>query len=449
MNSIWTKTLLVAATSVAMVIGSSAIASATPGALDTSFGGGDGTASVIASNLPYAMAYATAVQADGKIVAVGCTDVCGALGDEGHFLVARFASGGALDPTFAGTGYVITSFGGSSDMAHAVAIQPDGKIVVAGCNGCNWLGASDFAIARYNTNGSLDQTFGTAGKVVDDLYWGPLASTDVANGVAVQSDGKIVVGGFSDASFAVARYTANGERDKDFGGLVLNRVGNKGVVTTSFRYGGLGFALALRPDGKIVLAGDAGRPDGLGDAAVVQYRPSGVLDAGFGNGGIATMPFASTYRAVQGVALQADGKVVVAGQTQIAHDERNDSDFMLGRLTGSGHPDAGFGSFGLVRTDFTTSAEALEDVAQGVAVQSDGKIVAVGYSFGGLGGGFHQNQAIARYLPNGALDPTFGLGGRVTEVRGFGQGVALQTDGRILCAGQAAGPFAVVRYLSS
>ncbi len=401
------------------------------GDLDASFDG-DGVA-----NGTHGQTYAVAVQKDGKIVAAGCTEVCGTAGERGDFTLARFTAGGSLDPGF-GSGGVATANLGESDQAHAIAIQPDGKIVAAGCTGCDWFtgGTSAFALARYNADGTLDTTFGSGGKVKSDLLLGLGLSRDVAYGVVVQPDGKIVAGGFSGGDFAVARYNQDGSPDRGFGFV--------GISKTSFGGHDLGFALALQEDGKIVLAGDAEDAGGQGDAAVARYLTNGNPDASFSGDGKATLDFNASYRAVQGLALQQDGKVVVAGATH-----RIDQDFALGRFTAAGDADQSFGTAGKVVTDFGGDGLGRGDVAEGVAVQSNGKIVAAGYTSGGAGSGYTGEQVgLSRYNSDGSLDSSFGSGGKLISILGRPHDVALQGDGKILVT-RGPGPFGLIRYLGS
>jgi uncharacterized delta-60 repeat protein len=204
-----------------------------------------------------------ALQSDGKIVVAGVTQI----GVDSSFAVARYGANGLIDSTFGGSGRVVTNFVGSDhggstgDAASGVAVQGDGKIVVVGrAETDTGLARTDIALARYNTNGTLDSTFGTGGKVTTAFVAGdPQRANDAAFAVVIQPDGKIVTAGFSGVPFserfAVARYTTSGALDSTFG--------NGGKVTTDGR-GTLGFALAIQRvllEGKIVVAG-RGAPTG-------------------------------------------------------------------------------------------------------------------------------------------------------------------------------------------
>src|SRR4051812_7886996 len=215
---------------------------AAPGDLDTNFGTGGKVITDFFGTSD--SAYAVVIQSDGKIVAAGIND------DEPSnrldFALSRYSSNGSLDPSFHTDGKVTTDFFGGDDGAYAVAIQSDGKIVAAGRNGLNNI--RDFALARYNSNGSLDTTFSDDGELVTDFADG----LDEAHAVAIQSDGKIVAAGSttgpSRVYFALARYYSDGSPDTTFGG-------GDGLVTTDFGVNATGLDIAIQSDGKIVVVG--------------------------------------------------------------------------------------------------------------------------------------------------------------------------------------------------
>ena len=220
---------------------------------------------------------------------------------------------GDLDPSFDGDGKVTTTFGsGSNDWADAVAIQADGKIVVAGYS--NASGNDDFALARYLPNGTLDASFSGDGRVLTNFGSG---SNDWANAVALQPDGKIVVAGLSSDSasgnegFALARYLPNGAMDASFGG--------DGRVLTDFGSGSYdeAFALAIQPNGKIVVAGVV-TSEGF---ALARYLPNGALDASFSGDGKVTTTVGSSWEQASALAIQPrDGRLVVVGVTDYLSD---------------------------------------------------------------------------------------------------------------------------------
>ncbi len=308
-----------------------------------------------------------------------------------------WAADGDIDTTFGTGGRVTTDFGTNYDDAKAVAIQSDGKIVAAG-RSLNSAGDYDFALARYNTDGTLDTAFGTGGKVTTDFVdivgkcdvWG-CNDNDVANAVAIQSDGKIVVAGDVGRrdSFALARYNTDGTLDTSFG------TGGKVSTYTTVGYGAPGYT-----------SGDA-----------------------FSGG------------SANAIAIQSDGKIVVAGYIGCSLQQVcNQFDFALVRFNTNGSLDATFGSGGIVVTAVGEGSDF--DYANAVAIQTDGKIVAAGTTGPSSGyGGTTDKFALVRYNTNGTLDTAFGAGGKVTTTIGTyssnAYAIALQTDGKIVATGRS------------
>ncbi|HZV06503.1 MAG TPA: delta-60 repeat domain-containing protein [Gemmataceae bacterium] len=349
-------------------------------------------------------------------------------------------TGGALDPTFGSGGLVTSSFSSAGEQANSLVIQPDGKIVAAGYTRTGT--GSDFLVARYNPDGSLDSSFGTGGDTSTDFARGD----DAAEAVALQPNtgGKILVAGYAhekhtNADFALARYTANGTLDTTFG--------NNGKVVTDFAGSADGVeGMAVQSDGKIVVAGNATTASGI-YLALARYNANGSLDTTFGSGGkvLTTIPIPGGGRAA--VTIQGDGKIVVVRGTTLGGTNSN---FVAARFNGDGTPDTGFGSKGQVVTDV---AGASIDYASGVALQTDGKIVAVGTAVVNN----VEQFATVRYNTDGTLDAGFGQGGEVlTSVGPYGGSdatcVAIQSDGEILVGGHAADAtgtaynFALARY---
>ena len=401
-------------------------AEAGPGDLDSSFGmGGKVTTDFGGTD---DTAAALAIQAKGKIVAAGFSNASGAY----DFALARYNHNGTLDDSFGPGGRVTTNFGGD-DFALGLAIQADDKIVVAGESAT--LISADVALARYNADGTLDISFGTGGKVISDFG----GTCDFATSVAIQANGKIVVAGSSGATcegpfdFGLARYNTDGTPDITFG--------TGGKVTTNF--GGSddqASAVAIQADGKIVAAGftDA---SGTHDFALARYNQNGTLDSTFGTGGKVTTDFGGTFDLALDVAIQADSKIVAAGFT----DASGTRDFALARYNANGSLDVNFGPGGRVTTNFGGT----RDAATGLAIQADDKIVAAGVSNASGARDF----ALARYNTDGTLDISFGTGGRVTTDFGGGDGgnaVAFEPKGKIVVAGSSNASstfdFALARY---
>jgi uncharacterized delta-60 repeat protein len=387
------------------ILGGPALAAG--GDLDSTFGG-EGK---VTTNFTRKGDYATgvAIQADGKIVAAGAA--AGRRLDSDKFAVARYNADGTLDATFGGDGKVRTNFTSEQDYASGVAVQGDGKIVAAGSAGRRYNRSGKFALARYHADGTLDATFGRDGRVTANFT----SRDDYAYEVAIQADGKIVVAGTArqlasgvpeDTQFALARFGSNGRLDSTFGG--------DGKVTTDFEEGwGEAWGLAIQADGKIVVGGYEGYED---TGMLVRYNADGTLDTTFGgDGGVETSILTE-------VALQADGKIVATGYGSVL------------RYNADGTPDMTFGGDGAVTADFATRA---------LTIQPDGKIVVAGGSGDGFG--------IARYNSDGTGDSTFGSNGTViTNFAGdvdLASGVVIQADGKIVAAGRAGGRFALARYL--
>src|SRR5438874_1097814 len=284
------------------------------------------------------------------------------------------AADGDLDPTFGTDGKVLTDFDHSTDIANAVAVQTDGKLVVVGTTYINNdFSGEDFAVARYNPDGTLDKTFGVGGKVRTDFP--DLAA--VASSVVVQPDGKIVaVASANDPAtfydFAAVRYLSNGTIDTTFGvaGKVHTDFGDQNFDRAR--------SAALQSDGRIVAAGFAiSQNGGVQNFAVARYDSSGVLDTNFGTGGMTEIDFGNCCQGATKVLLQSNGKIITVGGS---NGESSKDDFLLARLTPTGALDPAFGAGGKVRTSFGH----LNGGANGAVFQSDGKIVAVGFQATGL-----------------------------------------------------------------
>jgi uncharacterized delta-60 repeat protein len=397
----------------ATVLGA-APALAAAGDLDPAFGTG-GTVTTSFPGGSYASA--VAIRPDGRIVAVG-----GAAGGSGtgEFAVVRYATDGSLDASFDGDGMVTTPIAGGGDDARSVAIQPNGKMAVAGTDS-----GERFAVVRYLADGSLDDSFGGDGIVRTNLTSG----TDVGADMVIQADGRIVVvGPAGQASrFALVRYRSDGTLDPKFGdgGKVIGR---RGVPR----------AVALQPDGKIVVTGY----DVYG-LVVARFLPDGTPDPTFSGDGVVRRVSSEIFPL--DVAVQANGRIVVGGDFDIFA-------FGLARFTVAGNLDPTFGDGGTVRAEVGSGEQAVT----GLAIQADGKIVAVGHI------GPHEAGdpvvpafAAARFLRNGTLDTAFGGDGTITTEFDGGasaSGVAIQADGKIVAVGGAGADdtvaFALARYLA-
>jgi uncharacterized delta-60 repeat protein len=346
------------------------------GTLDTTFGG-DGKVTTNFTRREDG-AWALAIQTDGKIVAAGDT---GLRTGNSRFAVARYNADGTLDSSFGGDGKVTTEFTRADDPAAGMALQADGKIVVSG--GAAWnTRHANFALVRFDTDGTLDTTFGGDGKVTTSFTRG----RDFANEVVVQADGKLVAGGYASYSrtngssrFALARYDADGMLDPTFGG--------DGKVTTNFtRRNDVVLDLALQPDGKIVAAGIAASDGSNSKFGLARYDSDGTLDGSFSADGKVTTDFTLGYDHGEAVAVQPDGKIVVGGATAGLGGR-----FVVARYDTSGTLDSTFNGGGIAATNFTRH----DDFAFGLALQVDGNFVLAG---GSGWGGSNPKVALARYL---------------------------------------------------
>jgi len=357
--------------------------------------------------------------------------------------VAR-ASAGDLVAEFGLDGKVNTDFANNFDGAFAVATYPDGRIVLVGYSRTtNEFLDYDIAIARYNPDGSLDQTFGDGGRVITDLN-----EFESASAVAIQPDGKIVVAGSisridGSHDFLLIRYNEDGTFDSSFG--------QGGLVSTDFYNSSDSAAdLAITPNGEIIVAGTIHGSTGLSDFALARYKSNGDLDSTFGSDGKVTFGLESAYESLAAMALSSKGEIVLVGDTITPQPETYNADCLVVRLNRDGSPDASFGVDGRVITDFT-GVDTLSDVA----VTPNDEIVAVGTVEPFPPARF--DFVVARYDRHGSLDPSFGTDGHVftdfSTREDFAFGVAVRPNGKILVAGRSKfnargfyDDFAVARY---
>jgi uncharacterized delta-60 repeat protein len=341
--------------------------------------------------------------ADGRVLAVGYA------GPPQGIALARFQADGSLDTTFDGDGMVETFLSPFYSSAVAVALQGDGKIVVAGT--AAFAFDANIVVVRYLADGTLDAGFGTGGIVTTEL-----GNQEFPSDLVIQPDGKIVVvGGDAGERMVVLRYLADGTPDSSFGG--------DGNVTLAIATAAVALGAALQPDGRIVVVGWQREPFIGYRVAVLRLLPDGSLDPAFGVGGV--VPTDDTPSLATAVALLPDGRIYVGGVTGSAP-----SSWLVIRCLADGSLDGTFGAGGIVTTPMPGNG-----LLQDIALQPDGRLVAAGESRYDLG----YLLAVIRYLPDGTLDPSLGtvttLAGTDPDVTQGFDAVAIAADGDIVAAG--------------
>jgi uncharacterized delta-60 repeat protein len=370
------------------------------------------------------------------------------------------AAAGGLDLSFGNGGKVTLDFGETSpngtffptrDEVSDMALQADGKVIVVGGTFGFFTGGGG-AVVRYNANGSLDTTFGSGGKVI--------RSGVGFSAVAIQRDGRIVTAGGNGLDFIAARYNTDGSPDTTFGtnGLVI-----VALVPRGYALYATGQDVGVQPDGKIVILGYVSKgSDNDYDFALVRLNSDGSLDTTFGVDGKVTTdftplrvpPFVRSEDWAFSLAIQNDGKIVAAGT---GNDGRGYYYFALARYRTDGSLDPAFGMGGRILMDPSGPGTIIPGgQISGIAVQSDGRIVAVGYSGGPMP--FPNTYiTITRFNGDGTLDMHFGTGGVIKEAFGssfnMGQAVAIQRNGKIVVVGASSsidsfpvGAIAIARY---
>ena len=348
------------------------------GTLDATFGVG-GIATTPIGGIDDS-ANAVVLQRDGKIIIAGYAWN----GSDYRFALARYTSSGILDPSFGTGGTVLTSGkDGVDELAFAAALQTDGKIVVVGYSGSD---TNSFALARYTSDGSLDTTFGVGGKVTTSVASDPV--DDLAYAVKILSDGKILVSGMSyegKYKFAVVRYTTAGAVDTTFG---VN-----GIVTTAVGSDGSGaYGLAVNGNGEIFATGYANNSES-DSFALVKYTSDGNLDTSFGNAGMVVKDFGGSGALDYAILLKTDGKILIAGYNDNYERESETPTnlyFAMACYNPDGSPDTSFAPEGAITTPVGDNVA----FATAIGIQQNGRIILGGCATEGL-----QNKiALVRYI---------------------------------------------------
>ncbi len=348
---------------------------------------------------------------------------------------------GTLDSSFAGAGLATSHPGEPAGlvMANSMAVESNGQIVQVGQAIDPVTHGTDIAVVRYNANGTLDTTFGSGGVALTPVTSGAGAPT--ASDVLIDPQGRILVVGGDGSNFELIRYTSTGQLDSTFG--------NGGFVSTPIPgsdSSGVASKVALDSAGDILVGGSAYSTQLGFFAPLFRYLPNGTLDTSFGLGGMAFANFPTvSVSSINSLLVEQDGSIVVGG-----NDSGNIDDWALLRFTSAGRPDPTFGTSGAVITSFGNSQETADSLAE----QPDGKILAVGDASLTAAGEFD----IARYNANGSLDTTFGAGGTLTTNfagdHANALGVAIDPNGKIVVGGsltvngQSGTYFALARYLA-
>ena len=410
-----------------LIFGIIATASAFAASLDTSFGSNGTVTTAVGSGND--LAQAVAIYPDGRIIAAGYAFN----GNNNDFALVRYMPNGTIDFSFGISGIAMIPVGTSEDEAFSCVIQPDGKIVAAGqtYDGIK----TSFAVIRLNADGTLDQTFNGTGRVVVT----PSSGNALIRSVALQPDGKTVLAGVGsnglNFDIIIARLNADGTLDTGFGmgGLLTRTVGNGNDQA---------YGVAVQNDGKIVIGGYYQTPTSA-DTVVLRFMADGSPGPDFGVNGVAIHSFSSDVDEALAMSLAPDGRIVLAGCIRTGAP----NDFLVARLMPDGSADMSFGVNGLTIVPFV----ATTDIALGVAVQSDGKVVAAGLAFNGSKNDF----AVVRLTANGMLDQSFGNGGKTTTMIGtsadVANAVAVAPDGTIVAAGRTVSntaDFGIVKYRS-
>ncbi len=345
------------------------------------------------------------------------------------FVCPATTAAGALDTCFNRSGMIVTRASADAspdiphDAAYGLVVQPDGKLVVAGF--ANVGGQADFALARYNADGTLDTAFGTGGTVTTSVGTSISSQYEGALSIAIQSDGKIVVGGYTWSDgignvVVLLRYDAGGTLDATFG--------TGGIVTTTSGRGGA-YALRLDESDRPVVAATTSSVGGR--FFVARYTTAGALDPTFGSGGVATAAIGTSADAYA-LGIQDDGKIVAAGRARPGR--ASNFDVAAARFNADGTLDPTFGTSGTT----TTSFSAFDDEARALVIQGDGKLVVAGSAAGDPSADF----VVARFGTDGSLDTTFDGDGKVRTFIREGDdrayALAVQADGRLVAAGYSA-----------
>ena len=420
------------------------------GTLDTTFGtSGKVTTSLSTTNITSDIIYSTIIQPDGKILTAGTSLETARY----KFALARYLTNGNLDTTFGTAGIVITDIGviTSGGITVEMKLQLDGKIVVIGTHQDTQNDLSKIALVRYNSNGTLDASFGTNGVVFSNFN----NYDNEGNGLFIQANGKILAATFAfssnnnnESNYNIFRYNSNGILDNSFGinGVVSINLGLNIVNLNSSDVATIIIELA---NGKILVAGksDSMPTNGENNFAIIQLNSNGTLDTSFGTMGKVFIDF-SLDDQVAAMQITATNKIILGGT--LFYNSGANSKIGIVQLNANGTIDTTFGTAGKIITTINSSTN--NDVLEDLQLQANGDIIV---------GGTTQNSntligldfALVKYFINGNLDTNFGTNGfAITDFNNsteFINSIAIQSNNKIIATGAFAvsnSKFALARY---
>jgi uncharacterized delta-60 repeat protein len=366
MNKLFTLVLL---------LGAVTLSQAQSGTTDPTFGTDGVVTTAVHSN--YNMAETTVVQADGKILVAGSAGTPSTY----QMAVARYNEDGSLDASFGNDGTLRFPVGSVKSFVMDMAQQPDGKILLAGRTWDNVTG--DFALVRLNVDGSFDNTFG-----IDGIARIETPETEASEAMTLLDDGKILMVGYQDDDFAVAKFNTDGSLDTGFGvnGWAVIPFGNIASFADD---------VAIQNDGKIVIAGFALNGDNRFQIAAARLNADGSVDNSFGTSGTVLFNVGDWNDFGEGVVIQNDGKILIGGHKWISNIEQR-HDLFVARLNTDGSLDTSYGNNGAATARLVDGA----NYSNGLVLQADGKPILAGYTI--LQGAI--DMAMVRFDTAGNLD---------------------------------------------
>ncbi|QAA82406.1 T9SS type A sorting domain-containing protein [Aequorivita sp. H23M31] len=385
------------------------------GTLDSSFGNGGTVTTSVFPN--YNFVETTRVQTDGKILVAGNAGTSATY----QMAIARYNTDGSLDSSFNGDGTLRFNVGQVKSFITDLVQQPDGKILIGGRTWDNVAG--NFALVRLNEDGSFDNTFGTGG-----ISHITTTENDVSEAISLLDDGKILMAGYRNNNFAVAKFNADGSVDTFFGVNGWTVVPFDGLPESYIR------AMAIQNDDKIVVSGFSLNFDNRFQIAAARLNADGTIDNSFGTDGTLIFNVGDWNDFSDALALQADGKILIGGHKWIANVHQR-HDLIVARLNTDGSLDTSYGNNGVATARLVDGANYASDMV----LQSDEKAILIGSTvFEG-----EYKMAMARFNTDGSLDATFGPAGdgmvsvENAGLEDYGRAVALQADEKIILAGHA------------